>query len=136
MIDRLSILSCLIVFFVNGCVVFTKAEGLLTLKRYGDSQAQMQRYVDKQVKLFDKLVSDLEADKLKVGISQRQFIRSYGEPVLSRELKEPEAGEVFLYRHPTEYFNTDRVYAYFDESKELIRWEYKPYISNEAKSDK
>ena len=34
--------------------------------------------------------------------------------------------EVWLYRHPTEYFSTDKLYLYFDETSKLIEIEYKP----------
>jgi len=125
MIDKLLILSCLIVFFASGCAIFTKTEGILTLKRYSDGQVQIQRYVDRQEKFFDKLVEDLKNDKLQPGISKRKFMRSYGVPILSRAGGDP-GEEVLLYRYPTKYFNSDRVYAYFDQSGKLIRWEYKP----------
>ncbi len=126
MVDKLSIVSCLIIFFASGCALFTNPQGVMALKRYGDNQAQIQSYVDRQVKLFDKLVEDLKAQKLEAGTSQKDFMRLYGEPVLSSTTDDPQAGEVFLYRHPMEYFNTDRVYAYFDETGSLVRWEYKP----------
>jgi hypothetical protein len=121
------IVSFLIIFSTSGCAFLSNPQGVMALKRYSDNQAQIQIYVDKQVKLFDKLVSDLKDQKLEVGASQKEFMHLYGEPVLLRKADDPKGGEVLLYRHPTEYFNTDRVYAYFDDTGSLIRWEYKPY---------
>jgi len=127
MANKLLIVSFVIVFFASGCAIFSKAEGLMRLKRYSDGQAEIERYVDKQADLFDQLVSDLEDGKLETGTSRKQFIRSYGDPVLANPVKNASGEEVLLYRHPLKYFNTDRVYAYFDSSQKLIRWEYKPY---------
>tara|TARA_Y100000031_G_C8091521_1_gene324368 strand:+ start:329 stop:715 length:387 start_codon:yes stop_codon:yes gene_type:complete len=112
------------ILLTSGCA---KVEGLLKLKRLGDNQAQIERYLYKQLKLFEKLVEDINNSELKAGISRRNFIRSYGDPVLSRIDKADPDSEILLYRHPTEYFKTDKVYAYFSKSKELIRWEYIPY---------
>ena len=127
MTNKLLIVSFIIAFFASGCVILSKAEGLMRLKHYSDGQAQIERYVNKQADLFDKLVSDLEEGKLEVGISQKQFIRNYGDPVLANPVRNSSGEEVLLYRYPLKYFNTDRVYAYFDSSQALIRWEYKPY---------
>ena len=57
-----------------------------------------------------------------------RFIRTYGDPVLTVH-SDQEASEVetLLFRHPTDYFTSDRVYATFDESGKLISWEHKPY---------
>ena len=130
MFNKLIILICLIVFSSSGCVLLTKSEQLLTLKRYGDSQDEIQRYVDRQNKLFNKLLDDLDTGKLQPGISKTIFIRRYGDPVISRESDDPSIEEVLLYRHPTNYFSSDKVYAYFDKSGKLVRWEYKPYKEN------
>ncbi len=65
--------------------------------------------------------------RLKQGIAKGKFIRTYGEPVLSKKTVEPLGEERLLYRHPTEYFQSDKVYVYFDEGGRLTRWEYKPH---------
>ena len=124
--NNLLILICLIVWLAGGCALLSNPGGVLALKRYSDNQDQIQRYVDKQEKLFNKLLSNLKDEQLNTGMSKKQFIRTYGEPVLSWQADGPDKGEVLLYRYPTKYFNTDRVYAYFGESNKLTRWEYKP----------
>jgi hypothetical protein len=49
--------------------------------------------------------------------------------VLSKELpSSAEAADVLLYRYSTKYFTSDKVYAYFDTSGKLTRWEYVPYV--------
>lgn len=122
---RFLLISCLILLTIPGC--FFLPESLKTLKSVGDSQKEIEAYLAQQAELFDKLLFDLNNDVLGPGISKRKFIRIYGEPILSKEVTEPLKGVRLLYRHPTEYFQSDRVYFYFDQEEKLVRWEYKPY---------
>ena len=119
------LISCLILFSMSGC--FFLPEGLKTLKSVGDSQDKIEAYLTRQVKFFNKLLTDLEKEVLEPGISKQRFMHTYGQPILSKEVTEPLGGVKFLYRHPTEYFKSDRVYLYFDQEENLVRWEYKPY---------
>jgi len=112
------------VFFAIGC---SRVEGLLTLKRLGDSQEQMQRSVDKQKAYLLKLIKDIKEDKLTPGSSIDDIERRYGEPVLVKEGQEMSSIKVFLYREPTNYFESDKVYLYFNKEEKLTKWEYKPY---------
>jgi hypothetical protein len=113
-------LSCL-----TGC--FFLPQSLKTLKSVGDSQDEIAAYLDRQVELFNRLLSDFKAEALKPGISRAAFIKTYGEPILIEEVSEPLQGVKLLYRHPTEYFKSDRLYLYFDRQERLVFWEYKPY---------
>lgn len=121
------VLSCLLLF-VTGCA---KLQGLMTLKRLGDSQKQIEDYLTRQKELFDVLVADIKEGTLREGMTKRQFIKTYGEPVLTRHDESLPQQEILLYRHPTEYFTSDRVYASFNETGTLIRWEYEPYQQSE-----
>lgn len=109
---------------LQGCALFTKAPQLLTLKRLGDSQKQMELDVEAKKKNLEKLIKDIEADKLERGLSFKKFISRYGEPVLEKEVKKGGRMKKLLYRHPVEYFNTDKVYLYFDSNLELAAWKY------------
>ena len=109
---------------MSGC---SKVEGLLTLKRLGNSQDQIQRYVDQQKTYFLKLVKDIKAKKITLGLSRNDIERRYGEPVLIKEGQEELSGKVFLYREPINYFESDKVYLYFSKEEKLTKWEYKPY---------
>ncbi len=109
---------------LQGCALFTKAPQLLTLKRLGDSQKQMELGVEAKKKNLAKLINDIEADKLAKGLPFKKFISRYGEPVLEKEAGEGSLMKKLLYRHPLEYFNTDKVYIYFDQRLELVAWKY------------
>ncbi len=111
-----------VIVFLTGCA---KTQGLMTLKRLGKNQDQIEKYLQKQEAFFDKLVTDVKAEKIKVGISKRKFIIAYGDPILGRSHEQ--SGEELLYRHPTNYFSSDKVYVYFDEAKKLTSFKYKPY---------
>ncbi len=121
---RFLLISCLFLFTIQGC--FFLPESLKTLKSVGDSQERIEAYLSRQLKLFNQLLVDLKNEAIELGISKARFIRVYGEPILSKEVNEPSGGVVLLYRHPTEYFESDRVYLYFDQEENLVGWEYKP----------
>ena len=122
MINRFLILSLLVAFSIFGCAFLP--EGLMTLKRAGDSQKQISKYLTKQGKLFDKLLADVKRERLKPGISQKRVISAYGSPVLIKASRQPPVVEIFLYRRPTEYFNSEKVYLYFDQAAKLIHLEH------------
>ena len=111
-------------FCLSGCCFLPP--GLKTLKSVGRSQDEIKVYLARQSKLFNKLLGDLNNNKLRQGVTKDQFIRIYGEPILSKRAVEFLGEEILLYRHPTKYFQSDRVYVYFDKEEKLIRWEYKP----------
>ncbi|MBM3250449.1 MAG: hypothetical protein FJZ09_06415 [Candidatus Omnitrophica bacterium] len=118
-------LICLPAFavFLGGCAFFTHYDQVMTLKAIGDNQAQIQRYLDKQKALFAKLLDDAKNGRLEKGSSQNRVAARYGEPIYIRQ-EGPERGssEVYVYRHPTQYFSSDMVYLYFNEKK-LAKWE-------------
>ena len=118
-------LSCLALICLSGC--FFLPQSLKTLKSVGDSQKEIEIYLARQVDLFNKMLTDLNNGNLSPGISKDKFIRIYGEPILSKRVFGPPGEERLLYRHPTKYFQSDRIYIYFDEKERLTRWEYEPY---------
>lgn len=118
------ILSCLILFCLQGC--FFLPRGLKTLKSVGSSQNKIEAYLVRQSKLFKRLLRDLNNKRLRLGSTKRRIVRRYGEPVVSKIIAEPLGGERLLYRQPTEYFKSEKVYLYFDRKEKLSRWEYKP----------
>ena len=90
----------------------------------------MQRYLDRQTKLFSVLLNDLKHEKLRVGMTKIKFIKTYGEPIFSRKFEDGTNEELLFYRHPTKYFDSQKVYLFFDNSGKLIRWECNPFKQN------
>ena len=125
---------CIFILSGYGCSIITHSQQLFTLKSVGDSQAQIERYLDRQLEGFTDLVEDINSESLEAGISRKKIISRYFEPVLVKEAEGiPSIKEILLYRHPTECFTSDRVYLYIDESSKLSYWEYEPYEGIEDK---
>jgi len=126
--NQMRILFCLAVLMLCGCAKLAHLNELLTLKSVSDNQRQIQIYLEKQEKGFTKLKDDIKNNRLKQGQFKRSIISKYSEPVLIEKPEPENAGikEILLYRHPTNYFKSDRVYLYFDESGRLVSWELKP----------
>ncbi|MBP7089040.1 MAG: hypothetical protein KBB01_07085 [Candidatus Omnitrophica bacterium] len=121
MLCRLVII-CWSVFFLQGCILFTPE--LDTLKEIGRSQKEINSYLTKQKKRFLILVRDVKKERLIKGMLKAKFLRRYGEPVLSKKNSDSLEQEIMLYRHPTKYFDSEKVYVHFDKEGRLIHWEY------------
>lgn len=108
---------------LGGCAFFTHYDEVMTLKNMGDNQARIKKYLDKQKTLFSKLRDDVKNNRLEKGSSQRRIVTKYGEPIhVRKEDSETDGNEVYVYRHPTEYFSSDLVYLYFNKNKKLTGW--------------
>lgn len=100
---------------------------LLTLKSVSDNQRDIDIYLKKQEKGFTKLLADIRSNKLRKGESKNYLISTYFEPVLTKKAGDlKDIREVLLYRHPTEYFKSDRIYLYINNKGRLAYWELKP----------
>jgi hypothetical protein len=125
---KFQLFVCSFFFIISGCVLIRYSEQLKTLREVGKAQSEIYRYIEEQEASFYKLKETVKNNQLQLGISKEEIVASYGEPVISREVSNnPPIKEVLLYRHPTHYFSSDRIYLYFDNSDRLTYWEYKPH---------
>lgn len=100
---------------------------LLTLKSVADSQKDIEIYLKKQEDGFKKLLDDVKNERLKQGLTKKYIMETYAEPILTKETTQDNAvREILLYRHPTQYFNSDRIYLYLDKNFRLLKWQLKP----------
>lgn len=119
-------LICLSIFVLGGCAVTAHYQELVTLKKLNASQKEIEKDLSRQEALFAKLRKDLKNNKLKETMPQKRILEVYGEPVLSKRVESDQLiKEVFLYRHPTDFFSSDRIYLYFNYNEELVSWELK-----------
>ena len=117
-----AVISLCFLVFISGCSVFSHYQELITLKRVGDSQGEIDRYLKKQEKLFYKLSNDIKNNNLKEGAKKQRILAVYGDPILSKTLEDsPLQSEVLLYRHPTNYFSSQRIYLYFNPKGKLSK---------------
>ena len=112
-------LLLIIMFFVTGC-----GQHVHTLKQYSKEQDLIARQVETAKKKFNLLVEDIKQERLKEGRSKRKFIRIYGKPVITNAIDSNEAVLELLYRDPLKFFDTPKVYVYFNKEEKLIRWVY------------
>lgn len=114
------------IFGLFGCTFLRYSEQLSTLKELEVSQKEIELYVEEQERFLYVLLDDIKNKRLKLSTSKENILKTYGEPVISKEVTDdPLIKEAFLYRHPTQYFTSDKVYLYFDELGKLLSWKYK-----------
>ncbi|MFA5271700.1 MAG: hypothetical protein WC412_05100 [Candidatus Omnitrophota bacterium] len=124
-IRSLMIYSLLVL--ASGCATVEHLDELFTLKNVSDNQRDIDIYLKKQEKGFSRLLDDIKNNRLLRGKSKRLIIEDYSEPVLVKKVEaEDNIIEVLLYRKPTEYFSSDRVYLYINNKGKLAYWELKP----------
>lgn len=114
----------ILVILLSGCIAISKYQALSNLKAYGDSQNEIEVYLENQTDSFVKLEQDLKNGKLKQGIAQKAILSEYGPPIFSKEIPhDPNLKNLLLYRHPTKYFTSDKIYLYIDQTDKLYAWE-------------
>lgn len=122
----------ILVYFIAilfcGCAKLAHLDELLALKSVSDNQRQIEIYLAKQECGFNRLKDDIKNNRLKQGELKRSVIAKYSEPVLTKKAMPENVGvkEILLYRHPTNYFKSDRIYLCFDANNRLVSWELKP----------
>lgn len=122
------ILVCGFFFAQCGCTFPRCSQGIRRLKELARSEKEKEEYVRIQEELFYALRDDLISNRLKKGPSKEEIIDKYGETIFSQKVKnQPGVAYVMLYRHPVQFFNSDRIYLYFDYAYYLVSWEYKPH---------
>lgn len=113
------------IFLLQGCVYLRHSQELLFLKGFADNEKEKENYIRSQEAGFEQLKQDISDGRLKSGIPRKKIIARYFEPINCLPLEEIPDKNVCLYRNPTKYFFTDKIFLYFDENDTLTRWELK-----------
>ncbi len=110
----------LIIF--SGCAKLAHLEQLLTLKAVSDNRDYQAQYVEEQNKKFEALLAAVKNNSLLENYPHKKMIvKNFGEPVFSREVEHKgQSLELWLYRYATQYFGSEKVYLYFDETGKLL----------------
>lgn len=114
---KLAILLLTLMFSLSGC-----SQPLKLLMRLNSEDKALSRQLKLGQRRFDLLVRDIERGRLKIGDSEKSILARYGEPVLRLGVEANEQFEKLLYRYPMQYFNSSKVYLYFDASDRLMKW--------------
>lgn len=128
-----SLFVCLLL--LSSCSIIKHKDQLLALKRLGDDQARQEQFLKRQEKKFRLLLSDYEKGRLKQGTAQKNILSRYGEPISVKEQLEDPSGvtEEFVYRHPEQFFGSEKIYLYFNKDSKLINWQYQSAAEDNSK---
>ena len=108
--------------FLYGCSSLSQ---LLTLKSYGDNQALQEKYAEMQDTNFEKLVKVAQSNLLLDYPDKKSFLRNFGDPIYTKNLtKKGQLLEEWLYRYAARFFNSEKVYLYFDRDGKLVDFKH------------
>ncbi len=108
----------LILVIVSGCSTVSALNRLQNLSLERDKQ---QAEVKEQEEKFQHLLSDFSSGAIEKGASKDNIIETYGEPITEKKIDEGFAyTEELMYRHPAQFFGSEKIFLYFDSSAKLI----------------
>jgi len=109
----------------SGCAKATHLDQLLTLKGLADEQDKMGRYVEKQDQKFELMINEFQAGTLDQYLNKKKIVRTFGDPIhVKRVNKNDQQLESWLYRYSTQFFDSEKIYLYFDPDNNLVESEY------------
>lgn len=110
-----------------GCAKLEHLDQLLTLKDLSEEGDSQDRYTEGQDRKFGLLVEAVQSKTLKLYSHKNKIIKTFGDPAFVEEVTENgQEVEKWLYRYTKEFFDSEKVYLYFDHEGKLINWEYIP----------
>ena len=114
-----------IIFFSTGCAKLQHLDQLLTLKAVSDEQAQMGKEIKRQDAKFERLVAAVKEGSISQYKDQKSVTAQFGPPIFTEKTEEGDRPlEVWVYRYAAQFFDSPKVYLYWDQSGNLIRWNY------------
>lgn len=114
-----------IMFFATGCAKLAHLDQLLTLKGLSDEQTQMGKEIDRQDTRFESLVNAVTEGSISQYKDQKSVTGQFGPPIFTEKVAEDGRPlEVWVYRYAAKFFDSPKVYLYWDRSGQLVRWEY------------
>ena len=111
------------VFLLSGCAKLEHLNELLTLQAFSDEKDAQHEYIEKQNAKFEQLLEMARSDSFKQSMDKRRVLKKFGDPIFTKDVSiEGVELEEWLYRYPIEPFGSPKVYLYFNNNDELIRW--------------
>lgn len=122
----------------SGCSLFSNLDGALRLKSYSDNKDQQEAFVKAQDKNFDRLLAQVKGSGLGKYPDKKSILRTFGKPVFALSVRKDDVDyQVWLYRHSTKFFGTEKIYLYFDVKGKLKTYDYTPgQLAAESPSDR
>ncbi|MGE0267976.1 MAG: hypothetical protein AB7S78_05935 [Candidatus Omnitrophota bacterium] len=115
--------TIVIAVVLTGCAKLGHMPQLITLKKLSDDQTVTDQYVDGQEERFKRMRQEMDAGSFGRYTDKNQILAEFGEPVF---IKVPEQGsgnaEMWMYRRPVNYSDSDKVFIYFDGKGQLLSY--------------
>ncbi len=125
-VKKILMAGCLLLV-VTGCAKLEHLDQLLTLKDLSEEGDRQDRYVENQDHKFELLLEAVQSNALSQDTHQKKILQKFGDPIYREEITRDGQGvEKWLYRYTKEFFDSEKVYLYFDREGKLINWEYLP----------
>ncbi len=126
--DMSSLQNFILVFialFFTGCAKLQHLDQLLTLKAVSDEQTQMGKEIERQDARFESLVAAVTEGSISQYKDQKSVTAQFGPPIFTEKVAEDGRPlEVWVYRYAAQFFDSPKVYLYWDQAGQLVRWEY------------
>lgn len=127
----LVIVSCILVIFAGGCAKLQHLDQLLTLKALSDEQTQMGKEIKRQDLKFEQLIAAVQDGSIDRYKTQKSISGEFGPPIFTKKTEEVSGPvDIWIYRYSAEFFDSPKVYLYWTQSGELLRWEFAPVVSS------
>jgi len=98
---------------------------LLTLKAMSDNGEEQCRFVTTQDARFETLIEKVKNNQFGEYSSRKSIYRAFGEPIFTKQVqRNGQPQEQWLYRYTTKFFDSPKVYLYFDSKGKVIDWQY------------
>ncbi|MBL7070173.1 MAG: hypothetical protein ISS27_01720 [Candidatus Omnitrophica bacterium] len=117
---------CLI---LGGCILLPGGKRISRLQGYSANRDEIEVYVEQQEALYSKLKADINSGVLRPGITKHVILERYSDPIFCNDQPQEEdanIAEICLFRHPTAYFTSDKIYLHFDKNYKLCAWQVGP----------
>lgn len=122
---------------LTGCAKLQHMDQLLTLKGLSDEQARMGREIERQDALFERLIAAVEEGSISKYKDQKSVAGQFGPPIFTEKVQEDgRPFEVWVYRYAARFFDSPKVYLYWDQAGQLVRWEFTPAVSSHESGPK
>jgi len=123
-LKKISVLF-LTLLVLSGCAKVQHLDQLLTLKGLADEQDRMGQYVEEQNQKFELMIDEIEAGTLDQYLNKGKILRAFGDPIHVKHVnKNDQELESWLYRYSTQFFDSEKIYLYFDPDDNLVGSEY------------
>ncbi len=119
--------------FLSGCAKLSHLQQLLTLKAYSQDKDRQAAYIEAQDQRFEELLKVVKTDALNQYPDQESFLENFGDPVFVKDVvREGRSYRLWLYRYAKRFFDSDKVYLYFDKNEKLHHWKHEPARNREG----